>query len=253
MTPERWRQVTEVFHAALARDAADRASCLDQACAADRALREEVEAMLAAHLIAGDASLTPTPRLGAGTMIGPYRVAHLIGAGGMGEVYRARDTKLGRDVALKVLPTAFTADADRLARFEREARMLAALNHPHIAAIYGIEDATEVCALVLELAEGDTLADRLARGPIPLDRGARDRAATCGRARGGTREGDHPSRSEAREHQNQPAGRRQGARLRVGQGVERGRRGAGALGGADSDRHGHASRRRDGHARLHES
>ena len=97
-------------------------------------------------------------------MIGPYRVAHLIGAGGMGEVYRARDTKLGRDVAIKVLPAAFTADAERLARFEREARLLAALNHPHIATIYGFEDADGVRALVLELVEGETLADRLAAG-----------------------------------------------------------------------------------------
>ena len=91
----------------------------------------------------------------------------LLGAGGMGEVYRARDTKLGRDVALKVLPAKFTADGDRLARFEREARMLATLNHPHIGAIYGFENAGSVGALVLELVEGPTLAERLAKGPIP--------------------------------------------------------------------------------------
>ena len=82
----------------------------------------------------------------------------------MGEVYRARDTRLGRDVAIKVLPDAFTSDPDRLARFEREARTLAALNHPHIAAIYGVEEATGVRALVLELVEGETLANRIARG-----------------------------------------------------------------------------------------
>ena len=96
--------------------------------------------------------------------IGPYRILDKLGEGGMGEVYRARDTRLGRDVAIKVLPGAFTSDPDRLARFEREARTLAALNHPHIAAIYGIEEATGVRALVLELVEGDTLADRIARG-----------------------------------------------------------------------------------------
>ena len=101
-------------------------------------------------------------------MIGPYRIAQLIGAGGMGEVYRARDTKLGRDVAIKVLPAAFTSDPERLVRFEREARLLAALNHPHIAAIYGFEDTAGLRALVLELVEGETLADRLARGPVPL-------------------------------------------------------------------------------------
>ena len=87
----------------------------------------------------------------------------------MGEVYRARDTKLGRDVALKVLPEAFTADPDRLARFEREAKVLASLNHPHIGHIYGLEEADGQKALVLELVEGPTLADRIAQGPVPLD------------------------------------------------------------------------------------
>src|SRR5438093_10529908 len=86
----------------------------------------------------------------------------------MGEVYRARDTKLGRDVALKILPPAFMADADRVARFEREARLLASLNHPHIGAIYGVEDTGNVPALVLELVEGDTLDQRLLRGPLAL-------------------------------------------------------------------------------------
>ena len=100
--------------------------------------------------------------------IGVYRIESLLGAGGMGEVYRARDTKLGRDVAIKILPRHFTSDPDRLARFEREARMLAALNHPHIGAIYGFEDAGGVRALVLELVEGETLAERIARGPLPL-------------------------------------------------------------------------------------
>ena len=93
----------------------------------------------------------------------------LIGVGGMGEVYRAHDTKLGRDVAIKILPSHFTSDPDRLARFEREARVLASLNHPHIGAIYGLEDADGVQALVLELVQGETLADRIARGPIPLN------------------------------------------------------------------------------------
>src|SRR4029077_14453419 len=92
-----------------------------------------------------------------------------IGAGGMGEVYRARDTKLGRDVALKVISDTFALDPDRLARFHREAQVLASLNHPHIAAIYGFEDSGAIHALVLELVEGETLADRTARGAVPLD------------------------------------------------------------------------------------
>ncbi len=103
-----------------------------------------------------------------GTRIGAYEVLSLLGAGGMGEVYRARDTKLGRDVALKVLPGAVAGDPDRLARFHREAQVLAALNHPHIAAIHGFEDSGEVHALVMELVEGPTLADRIAQGPIPV-------------------------------------------------------------------------------------
>jgi eukaryotic-like serine/threonine-protein kinase len=103
-----------------------------------------------------------------GKSIGVYRITSLLGVGGMGEVYRARDTKLDRDVAIKVLPTAFTADPERLARFEREARLLASLNHPHIAVIHGFEDASGVPALVLELVEGQTLADRLDKGPVPV-------------------------------------------------------------------------------------
>jgi serine/threonine-protein kinase len=107
--------------------------------------------------------------LTSGTRIGPYEILSAIGVGGMGEVYRASDTKLNRDVALKVLPEAFASDPDRLARFKREAQVLASLNHPHIAAIYGFEDSGETHALVLELVEGPTLADRIAKGAIPLD------------------------------------------------------------------------------------
>jgi eukaryotic-like serine/threonine-protein kinase len=104
-----------------------------------------------------------------GRRIGPYIVHERIGAGGMGEVYRARDTRLDRDVAIKVLPPAFTHDPDRLTRFAREARALASLNHPHIAIIHGVEEDNDVRALVMELIGGETLADRLARGPIALD------------------------------------------------------------------------------------
>jgi serine/threonine protein kinase len=104
-----------------------------------------------------------------GSRLGPYQVTAPIGAGGMGEVYRATDTNLGRDVALKILPDAFARDADRLARFQREAHLLASLNHPGIAHIYGLEHADGRHALVMELVEGPTLADRIARGPIPFE------------------------------------------------------------------------------------
>ena len=104
-----------------------------------------------------------------GTTLGPYKVTAKIGEGGMGEVWQARDTTLDRDVALKVLPEAFTSDPDRLARFEREAKVLASLNHPNIGSIYGLEEAEGIRALVLELVEGPTLADRIRQGPIPID------------------------------------------------------------------------------------
>ena len=107
--------------------------------------------------------------LGPGTRLGPYEIVSALGAGGMGEVYRGRDTRLKRDVALKILPELFASDPDRLARFQREAEVLASLNHPNIAAIHGLEDSEGIRALVMELVEGETLADRIARGLIPLD------------------------------------------------------------------------------------
>src|SRR5208337_1601384 len=103
-----------------------------------------------------------------GTRVGSYEILAAIGAGGMGEVYRARDAKLGRDVAIKVLPEAFARNAERMARFQREAKVLASLNHPNIASIYGLEDSGSTHALVMELVEGPTLADRIKSGPIPI-------------------------------------------------------------------------------------
>ena len=104
-----------------------------------------------------------------GSRLGPYEILSALGAGGMGEVYRARDTKLGREVAIKVLPEAWAFDADRAARFEREAQVLASLNHPHIAALYGTDQSDGRHFLVMELVEGETLAERLQRGPLPVE------------------------------------------------------------------------------------
>ncbi len=117
--------------------------------------------------------------LTSGTRLGPYEVLSPLAAGGMGEVYRARDTKLDRDVALKVLPAAFASDAERMARFEREAKVLASLNHPNIASIYGVEESNHVRALVMELVEGPTLAERIARGAIPVDEALRIAQQIC--------------------------------------------------------------------------
>ena len=108
--------------------------------------------------------------LASGTRLGPYEITAQIGVGGMGEVYRATDTKLKRDVAVKVLPAALAADPERLACFQREAEVLASLNHPNIAAIYGLEEAEQTKALVMELVEGPTLADRIKQGAIPVDK-----------------------------------------------------------------------------------
>ena len=104
-----------------------------------------------------------------GSRLGPYEVTALLGEGGMGQVYRATDTKLKRQIAIKVLPASLAADRDRLARFQREAEVLASLNHPNIAAIYGLEESEGITALVMELVEGDDLSQRIAKGAIPLD------------------------------------------------------------------------------------
>src|SRR6516162_4888135 len=126
--------------------------------------------------------------LNPGAKLGPYEVLSLLGAGGMGEVYRARDTKLNRDVALKVLPEVFARDAERMARFRREAQVLASLNHPNIATIYGLEESNGNCALVMELVEGPTLAERIARKqPLtrPASGGPPSPLGSLGRGAGG--------------------------------------------------------------------
>jgi Tol biopolymer transport system component len=185
MGPERMQQIEALFHAALERHAAERSAFLAAACGTDEALRRDVESLLQ-HLTAADVLLTsPMAEAGAsiqidndehslvGRHVGVYEVLARLGAGGMGEVYRARDPRLHRDVAIKVLPQAFMADGERRSRFESEARLLAALNHPNIGAIYGVEDADGVRSLVLELVEGLTLAERLAGGALPIEEALR--------------------------------------------------------------------------------
>ena len=166
------QRLKEVFADARALPAADRQAYLSAACAGNEALRREVESLLASDERAKSFLESPAVVLTGGTSsarlmiegrrLGAYQVEALLGAGGMGEVYRARDTKLQRDVAVKFLPHAFTSDPERLSRFEGEARMLAALNHPNIGAIYGFEEADGIRFLVLELVDGRTLADKLA-------------------------------------------------------------------------------------------
>ena len=178
MDEERWRQVADLYDAALEHAPAARRAFLEEACRDDAELRREVESLLAQEHTpsivdqgmeaVAAAVFEDVPPLATGTALGPYLVEALLGAGGMGEVYRARDTRLNRDIALKVLPRSLTHDPDRLARFTREARVLASLNHPNIAAIHGFEEDRDQPVLVLELVEGPTLADRIAQGPIAL-------------------------------------------------------------------------------------
>jgi len=180
MTSDRWRRVEDLCHAALARASDERAAFLAQACAGDDVLQREVESLIAQDRhAAGFMSVPAVPGAGStvlddakgrlvGQRLGVYAIRSLLGVGGMGEVYRAHDDTLGREVAIKVLPSAFTSDPERRARFEREARMLATLNHPNIGAIYGVQEADGVRALVLELVEGETLAERIASNPSGL-------------------------------------------------------------------------------------
>ena len=162
---DRWRQISAIYNVAIARDAVDRDAYLVDACRDDKELRGAVESLLGQ----GESFLATPLALPPGSRLGAYQLLEVIGAGGMGVVYRARDTKLQREVALKVLPEAVAQDPDRIARFRREATVLASLNHPNIGAIHGFEDSGDVHALVLELVEGPTLADRIAQGAIPVD------------------------------------------------------------------------------------
>ena len=167
-----------------------------------------------------------------GRRLGVFDLQELLGVGGMGEVYRAQDTRLGRDVAIKILPAAFGAHPARLARLEREARVLASLNHPNIGAIYGLEESDGIKALVLEVVEGEDLAQRIARGPMPLTEALPDRQADRRRSRSRARAGHHPPRFEAGEHQGAARRRGESARLRAGQSRQRRAAGLRAVAGS---------------------
>jgi eukaryotic-like serine/threonine-protein kinase len=149
-----------------------------------------------------------------GTRLGPYEILSALGAGGMGEVYRATDTALGRDVAIKTLPDGFARDPERVARFKREAQVLAALNHSHIAAIYGLEEVNGGQFLVLELVEGDTLAQRIATGPVPVTEALRLARQVADALQAAHEKGIIHSGSQARPYRPRPRGPGEGAGLR---------------------------------------
>ena len=154
-----------------------------------------------------------------GTRLGPYEIESVLGAGGMGEVYRARDTLLKRDVAIKVLPTAFAGDPERIARFQREAEVLATLNHPNIAAIHGLQDSDGVRSLVLEFVDGPTLADRIGGRPMPLDEVLAIARQIADALEAAHERGHHSSGSEASQRESPPRRDGQGAGLRIGEGT----------------------------------
>lgn len=182
MTPERWKEIEQIYQQAQQRDAPARLAFLDNACAGDAELRRQVESLLKADNDAESFLDTPALNLAAqmiadeqkpslvGKQISHYKIIERVGAGGMGEVYRARDTRLGRDVAIKVLPSHFAADDQLRRRFEREARAISSLSHPHICAIYDIGHEDGINFLVLEYVVGETLAVHLAKGAMAMDR-----------------------------------------------------------------------------------
>jgi serine/threonine protein kinase len=183
MQPERWKTIEEIFHAALNCSPEERGAYLDSVCGNDPELRREIESLLSetsqpASFI--EPPLTnyaetvlelaqPTASSLTGRQLNHYRIGPLVGSGGMAEVYRARDTRLHRDVAMKVLHSPYVSDREHLSRLYREAQVLAAMNHPNIASVYGFEEGNGICAIVLELIEGETLAERIARKSIPVD------------------------------------------------------------------------------------
>src|SRR5580704_373263 len=172
MTPERWQQVKDILHGAMQKEPQERSTFLDQACQDDPSLKPEVELLLASK--AGDiddllqSALPNRVALGKGARLGPYEIVSLIGAGGMGEVYRARDTTLKRDVAIKVLPDSYTSDPGRSHRLQQEAEATAALNHPNILTIYQVGRENGKLYIAAELLHGETLREKLLAGHLPL-------------------------------------------------------------------------------------
>jgi TolB-like protein/tetratricopeptide (TPR) repeat protein len=172
VTPELWQEVKKALAGALERTPGERHAYLDQACA-EPALRREVESLIAAHEQAQTSFLAQPPvqpkELAIGSRLGTYEILARIGAGGMGDVYRARDTKLGRSVAIKILPPAFIDEPERLARFQREAKMLASLNHPNIVTLHSFEEVNGVHFLTMELVEGQSLNRLIPKDGLPVE------------------------------------------------------------------------------------
>src|SRR4030095_6657268 len=190
MKPERWQQLDSMFHSALRREPAERPAFLEEACVGDKSLRLQVEALLAAHEEAGSFIEKPALEVEArsvaddqgesavGHTIGHYKILSSLGVGGMGEVYLAEDSNLGRRIALKILPAEFTRDIDRVRRFQQEARGASALNHPNIITIYEIGQLEDRHFMATEFIDGETLRGRIS--------GIESRTTGAGRGKSGT-------------------------------------------------------------------
>jgi Tol biopolymer transport system component/serine/threonine protein kinase/Tfp pilus assembly protein PilF len=178
MTPERWQQIKALLESALEREPRDRNAFLNEVCAGDPALRAELEALIESHNRAGDFIESPAYQVMAGSLvetdlvpgraIGPYRIVRRLGAGGMGDVYLAEDTRLGRKVALKALPTHFTKDLERVRRFQLEAKAASALNHPSIVTVYDIGQLDQLHYIAIEFIDGPTLRQRMVDAPLAV-------------------------------------------------------------------------------------
>ena len=181
MTPERWQQIEKLYHAALECKPSQRSAFLDQACQGDEGLRREVDSLLD---LEGKAMAEIRAQSLIGKRLGAYQIVSLMGVGGMGEVYLAEDNRLGRKVALKILPAAVAADQERMGRFVREAKTASALSHPNVAHIYDIGDFEGTHFIAMEYVEGETLAQRIhvSQHPSP---GAKTPPSPLGRGAGG--------------------------------------------------------------------
>ena len=179
MTPERWKEIERLYHAALEREPSQRSVFLKEACAGDEGLRQEVESLLdyqgqaesfiekpAVEVTAEAVAIDRAQSL-VGRQLGSYKIVSLLGVGGMGEVYRARDSRLDRTIALKILPAEVASDQERMRRFVREAKAASALNHPNVATIYDFGECEGMSFIAMEYVEGETLAARI--GGRPMD------------------------------------------------------------------------------------
>src|SRR5262245_42259515 len=229
MDPERWRRIERIYYEALERGADGQAAFIDEACGADKELRHEVTALISAYDGAGGFIATPAIELEAraiaagnvpapgATTIGHYELLSLLGLGGMGEVYLARDTRLKRNVALKLLPAAYTLDADRVRRFEQEALAASALNHPNILTVYEIGRSEEAYFIATEFVDGETFGERVWPGPLGGGEGGRIGDQIAGALAGSHQGGDGQRGNKPENLLARARGNRKGGGFGLGQ------------------------------------